>query len=389
MRRMLIALVAVMGLLSAASSAGAWGHCGWGGYRGCGYGGWGGCYRGGYCGYGGYGGYGGYCGYGGYGGYRPFYSVGYFPAYGGYGYGGYGGYGYGYPYSYGSYGYPYSYNRVGIGYGLPLSIGYSTYRPLGATYNPSANFVVAAAPVARQPVVQQVQQPLKQQVNVNPGPAGVQQFLGIANLRPINVAKPAVPALRIVDQPLARFSNPESRRKAERTMAEGDTLFRAQNFNSALQKYKLAASTAPDLAEIYWREGHALVAVNQFELATTAFKRAIAMTEELSRGGFKLDDLYGGASLTKAAHLESLAEFAMNRRQSADPYFLLGIFLTYDGQQERAQKFFERASDLAGISGGHIAVFLVPTKDVAPVKTAAPAASSAAPVVQVSAGTEV
>ena len=368
MRRLLIALVAVMGLLSLAGPAGAWwGHCGYRGYGGCGYGGWGGCYRGGYCGYGGYGGYGGYCGY------RPFYSVGYFPAYGGYGYGGYG------------YGYPYSYGGVGIGYGLPLSIGYTSYRPLGATYNPSANFVVAAAPIAKQPVVQQ----FKQQISVNPGPAAVQQFLGIVNLRPIAVAKPAVPNLKIVDQPLAKFSNPETRRKAERYIAEGDTLFRAQNFNSALQKYKLAASTAPDLAEIYWREGHALVAVNQFDMATTAFKRAIAMTDELSRGGFKLDDLYGAASLTKTAHLESLAELAMTRRQSPDPYFLLGIFLTYDGQQERAVKFFERAADLAGISGGHIAVFLVPPNDVAPAKTAAPAASPAVPVAQVSAGTEI
>ena len=40
--------------------------------------------------------------------------------------------------------------------------------------------------------------------------------------------------------------------------------------------YKLAASTAPDLAEAFWRQGHALVATHNYELAATAFKRAIA-----------------------------------------------------------------------------------------------------------------
>ena len=66
-------------------------------------------------------------------------------------------------------------------------------------------------------------------------------------------------------------------------IAEGDELFRAQNFHSALQKYKLAASTAPDLAEAFWRKGHALVATHNYDLATTAFKRAIALTEDLGR----------------------------------------------------------------------------------------------------------
>ena len=354
MRRLLLALVAVVGMLSLASPAVAWHHCGWGGY-----GGWGGCYRGGWCGYGGY------CGY------RPFYSVGYFPAYGGY----YGGIGY--PYYYGGYGYPYSYSRVGIGYGVPLGVGYYSYQP-------STSLVVTASPAVSQAARQGAKPAINGNVVKN-GPAAVQQFLGLANLQPVMVAKRAAPH----DQALARFSNPETRRKAERLIAEGDTLFRAQNFNSALQKYKLAASLAPDIAEAYWRQGHALVAVNQFESATTAFKRAIALTDELGRGGFRLDDLYGGASLTKSAHVESLAEYAMSLRNSPDPYFLLGVFLTYDGQAERATKFFERAADLAGISGGHIAVFLAPVKEAPVANPAPPAASAEVPVVKVSVGREI
>jgi hypothetical protein len=115
---------------------------------------------------------------------------------------------------------------------------------------------------------------------------------------------------------------------------------------------------APDLAEAHWRQGHALIATSNFQLATTAFKRAIALTDDISRGGFHLDQLYGGAALTKTAHLESLAEWALSRSDSSDPFFLLGVFLTYDRQEQRAEKFFDYASTLAGMSGGHIAVFL-------------------------------
>jgi len=203
------------------------------------------------------------------------------------------------------------------------------------------------------------------------------------------VAKPTGPIAKTLDNVLARFSNVESRRKAERIITEGDELFRAQNFHSALQKYKLAASTAPDLAEALWRQGHALIATHNYDLATTAFKRAIAHTEDLGRGGFRLNDLYAGAAMTKTQHLESLAEWAMGRSNSSDPYFLLALFLNYDGQAARAEKFFQKASDLAGISGGHIAVFLAPAEDAAKVRTEGTARPAApVPVVPISVATE-
>ena len=197
----------------------------------------------------------------------------------------------------------------------------------------------------------------------------------------LNLSGEVTPALALSERALPRMgpriSNLETRQRAMRFLAEGDTLFAAQNFNSALQKYKLAANIAPDLNEAWWRQGHAFVATRNFNLAATAFKRAIATTDNLGRGGFRLDDLYDGASITKASHLESLAELALSRSSDSDAYFLIGLFLNYDGQAERASKFFARASELAGISGGHIAVFL-DRGEAAPVFAAAPA--PAAPV---------
>jgi tetratricopeptide (TPR) repeat protein len=141
-------------------------------------------------------------------------------------------------------------------------------------------------------------------------------------------------------------------------MAEGDELFRAQNFHFALQKYKLAASAAPNIAECFWRKGHALVATHNYELAAAAFKRAIGLSRDISRGGFRLGELYGGAAMTKFQHLEFLAEWTLARGNSPDGYFLVGLFLHYDGHQPRAEKFFAQAAELAGPGADFLAAYL-------------------------------
>lgn len=333
MRRILLALTVLAGTLLAAAPADAgWGH------RHCGYGGWGG-------GYGGYG-YGGFrsCGLG----YRGY---GYGPYYSGYGlsvgcyrptilfnsgcYGGgcgYGGYGY------------------GGGYYAPRPIGYYGY--YGSTYNPGSNFVGLSV------TGQFVSRPAA-------APASVRNILNmsreelLAALRAPAAAADAPPAARAIaaEKPAVRWSNAEQRRKAEQYLAAGDVLFREQKFHSALQRYKLASQTAPDMAETYWRQGHALVATANYELAGGAFKRAIALDADVTRGGFTLDEIYGGAAMAKQAHLESLAGWALKRSDSSESYFLMGVQLQFDGQAERAARFFDRAAELAGAGGEYLAAF--------------------------------
>ncbi len=159
---------------------------------------------------------------------------------------------------------------------------------------------------------------------------------------------------------LSRVSNVEARRKAERSLAEGDELFRAQNYHSALQRYKLAASTAPDLAQPQWRKGHALVATHNYDLAIAAFKRALELSPDGKRGAPKLDELYGAAAMTKTLHLESLAEWALGRTESSDAWFLVGITLYFDGQSDRAEKCFARATELDASSARSLAALRAP-----------------------------
>jgi tetratricopeptide (TPR) repeat protein len=260
------------------------------------------------------------------------------------------------------------YSGANYNVGVSVSANNSLYGTMNRA--PAMTYVSSpplfTAPVfAAKPTVAPAAAPVAAPVATTPIGEAVQKFLGIGQLRPVApaISRPitsAKPVAPIVNSIVSRFSNVDSRRKAEKLIAEADELFKAQNFHSALQKYKLAGSTAPDMPEAFWRQGHALVATHNYELAATAFKRAIALTEDLGRGGFRLGDIYGGANMTKQQHLESLAEWATSKRSLSDPYFLIGLFLEYDGQPVRAEKFFQKANELAGISGGHIAVFLDP-----------------------------
>src|SRR5205814_7224054 len=118
--------------------------------------------------------------------------------------------------------------------------------------------LVTARPAASAPVA------ALQSAKMNVNAQTIQKFLGMSQLRPVNAVLAAPAALAPALTVAPRVSNAESRRRAERLIAEGDELFRGQNFHAALQKYKAAASAAPDVAEALWRQGHALVATKNF-----------------------------------------------------------------------------------------------------------------------------
>jgi tetratricopeptide (TPR) repeat protein len=349
MRRILLAAAVLAASLAAAAPAQArHGHCGWGwGGRYCGYGGCGG----GYCGYRGWGGYGwggiglsiNYC--------RPYYNYGWnfgVPAYC-----------YRPSYIYGGYNIPRYYDPTPIGY----------YGYYGSTYNPNANF----SGLVQLPGLAAGQT----------APAQVLNLLRltdddlVSDLRARTAELPRIGPLQettIATRPALNQSNIAQRRKADQQLATGDMLFREQKFHAALQRYKDAARLAPAMAEPHWRQGHALIATGNFELAGGAFRRALALDPDTGRDGFSLNALYGPATIAKTSHIEDLAAWALDHAGSSDAYFLVGVTLHYDGQAERATKFFARAAHMAGAGGDHIAAFVPATSPERGPVAAGPAA---------------
>jgi tetratricopeptide (TPR) repeat protein len=193
------------------------------------------------------------------------------------------------------------------------------------------------------------------------GPLAVKQFLGLdRNFALGELRRPVAPLQDQAVRLKVRTSNAESRRRADRYIALGDELFQKHQWHSALQKYKLAGQLAPDVAECFWRQGHALIAVNQFGQAAATFRRALLLDDDATRGGFELKLLYADGVAAKNSHLEALAGEALASTVSSDAYFLIGVTLHYDGQTERAHKFFERAAALSADDGRLVESFLAP-----------------------------
>ncbi len=141
-------------------------------------------------------------------------------------------------------------------------------------------------------------------------------------------------------------TNAEQKARAGRFIGFGDSQFEKQNYLAAIGRYKTAMSTAPDLAEAYFRQAFARVALGQYEAAASAFRRGLALRSNWRGTPFRLEDLYGKAPLPKNAHIEKLAMAVEDNPFDADLLFVLGLQLFFDGQADRAGVFLTRAAQL-------------------------------------------
>jgi hypothetical protein len=151
-----------------------------------------------------------------------------------------------------------------------------------------------------------------------------------------------------------RATNTESKARAGKLIQHGDSLFVKQKYNSALERYREAATTAPDLAEAYFREVFALVGTNQYDSAKKALERGLRVRPNWPDANFELTTLYGPKNhLARISHREALASAIEQNPQSADLLLLMGVLLYSDGERDRSQLFFDRAIEL-GANADHL-----------------------------------
>lgn len=155
-----------------------------------------------------------------------------------------------------------------------------------------------------------------------------------------------------------RGSSGSSVAVAKKFLEYGDARFRAKQYAFAYGRYKRAAETAPGLADGFFREGFARIATGQYDLAAKAFQRGLEIDPKWVHSGFSLDRLYGENQPEKTAHLERLAAAANREPQRGELLFLVGLFLYFDGQPERAAPFFERAIQRGAIDSASVREFL-------------------------------
>ncbi|HEY2893112.1 MAG TPA: tetratricopeptide repeat protein, partial [Pirellulales bacterium] len=127
-------------------------------------------------------------------------------------------------------------------------------------------------------------------------------------------------------------TNAEQKAKAGKFLGFGDTNFANQKYGPAIDRYKLAAQVAPDLPDTYLRQGHALVALGQYDSAVKAFKRGLRIRADWNDSPFRLDQLYGPDQIAKTSHIETLAKAVEGNPLDSTLLWALGMQLYFDGQ---------------------------------------------------------
>jgi len=98
--------------------------------------------------------------------------------------------------------------------------------------------------------------------------------------------------------------------------------------------------------------------MGRYELALKALKRGLDLDPGWVRSDFRNDELYGPNQAAKRAHIDTLAKAATEGPEDPDLLFLLGVFLHFDGQADRAATFLQRADQLG--ASAHVKAFLRP-----------------------------
>jgi len=280
-----------------------------------------------------------------------------------YGWGGYAPYPY-YPPNYGPYPYPYPYP-----YYAPLTIPSETlYGPqatlrfmgLGNWFAPQTNLNVLVVPnqnAAAGGAVNPGQPPVPP---AQPGqPPAQPPQPGQAPPQPGPVPLQPAPGARLpaAGQPQPR-TNQETLALAWKYIGYGDAHFGNQRYPDANVRYRKATRVAPQLADGWFRQGFAMTATQRYDLAALAFKRGLGLEPDWPKSDFRLGELYGGNAMAKTAHIDALADAAVKAPTDGDLLFIVGVFLHFDGQQQRAKPFFQRALQMAGADGEYIKGFL-------------------------------
>jgi tetratricopeptide (TPR) repeat protein len=146
-----------------------------------------------------------------------------------------------------------------------------------------------------------------------------------------------------------RGTNSDSLARARRFLAFGDFRFVRKQYRDALQRYQEASQTAPAMAEAHLRQGFALIATRRYVQAAQSIRRGVSLDPAWAHSGFRLELIYGENLADKTSHIEALASTAEKEPSNGDLMLLIGVFLYYDGQENRAVPFLERAAQLAAV----------------------------------------
>lgn len=135
-------------------------------------------------------------------------------------------------------------------------------------------------------------------------------------------------------------------RTVEALVRKADQAWRRGQYELAADRYEQALEREPARLETWLRLAFAALASEDWDRSLAAFRSAAKLRGDLEPGDFDLGSIYADRSV-KLQHLDQLAKAALRRPDSPDMWLLVGTFLWFDGQSERAGKFLAKAQTLS------------------------------------------
>ena len=194
------------------------------------------------------------------------------------------------------------------------------------------------------------------------GPQALKRFLDFSPTYPA----PASPRAVLVaggddenrEEPARRATNQQAFDLGRRFIGFGDAHLAGGKYAEAYSRYKKAADAAPTLADAYFRQGFALIALGSYQQAAKVLKRGLEIAPDWPRSGFRVQELYGANAAAKTAHLGALSQAVVDQPHDADLPFVLGVLVHSRGEPDRAALLFERAARQTVGSDAHLRAFL-------------------------------
>ena len=127
-----------------------------------------------------------------------------------------------------------------------------------------------------------------------------------------------------------------------------------------VNRVKVRIGVRHGVAEPALKQGFALVALGKYHQASKVLKQGLKIAPEWPRSGFRVEALYGNNRAAKTAHLGTLSQAVAAKPSDADLPFVLGVFVHFGGEADRAAFLFERAARVSAGNDAHLAAFSVP-----------------------------
>ncbi len=156
---------------------------------------------------------------------------------------------------------------------------------------------------------------------------------------------------------LARFLNigraegaEKSEAEATRTLAqlEADArhAWQSRRYRDAADRYEELVEREPGRLGYWLRLGFSALDAQDWKRSLAAFRSAARLKGDLASDDFDLAVWYGDSSL-KLRQLDQVARAALRQPDNPDLWLLVGTFLWFDGQTDRASRFLAKAQDLS------------------------------------------